>query len=310
MLKIAICIVTYNQENYISQAIESVLMQVVSIPFTIFIGEDCSSDHTREICIDYKNKFPDKIKLMLNETNQGLVKNTISILKKIIELNYQYIAILDGDDYWTDEFKLNKEIVYLEQNPDYGLVHTNVAILNNDQIIKNKAIIPQGDVFSQMGEFPIANSTVLFRTSLLKLICFDDFVKYQFLSCDYVMYAVFSKYTKFGFIDDYTAIWRRGHNSVSNSNNMERDIQYIENDLRMWKYLYIIFPNRFGYNEEAANKHKEYRKFNIAFRYKNYSLAHEIFKNGNLPKRNFIFEIKKIAATNTFFFNLWFLLKK
>lgn len=309
MKRVAICVITYNQENYIAQAIESVLMQNVSIPITIFIGEDCSADSTREICINYKDKYPDKIELILNNRNQGLVKNTNNILKRILELGYQYTAILDGDDYWTDEFKLQKEIDCLEQNPDYGFVHTNVVLLINNILVKNKAVIPQGDVFSQIGEFYIANCTVLFRTTLLNHIRFDDFVKNQFMSCDYVMYAVFAKYTKFRFLESFTAVWRRGHSSVSNSYNMNKDIAYIENDLWMWKYLDLLFPNRFGYNEIGANEYKDYREFNIAFRYKDFNLANKILKNRNLTKRNFVFEIKKIAAMNKFFFYLWILLK-
>lgn len=73
---IAICIVAYNHESYISEAIKSVLKQDVSIPFTIFIGEDCSTDNTLKICLDFNDKFPEKIRLISNGENFGLVKNT------------------------------------------------------------------------------------------------------------------------------------------------------------------------------------------------------------------------------------------
>lgn len=309
MNAIAICIVAYNQESYIGEAIESVLMQDVSIPFTIFIGEDCSTDNTGQICKDFKNKFSERIRLISNDQNLGLVKNTNNILKYILDSGYQYIAMLDGDDYWTDKFKLQKEIDYLEKNPEYGLVHTNVALLMNNQIVEDNVKIPQGDVFNQIDEFSIANCTVLFRTQLLEYVDLDDFEKNQFLSCDYVMYVIFAKYTKFGFINDFTAVWRRGHNSVSNTNDINKDISYIENDLRMWKYLNSLFSERFCYNEILATRYSEYRKFSIAFRYKNFNLAHGILKNGNLERRSLIFEIKKIAASNRLLFNLWVILK-
>jgi glycosyltransferase involved in cell wall biosynthesis len=309
MNAIAICIVAYNQESYIGEAIESVLMQDVSIPFTVFIGEDCSTDSTLKICLDFKNRFPEKILLLHNKKNIGLVRNTNNVLKYIIESGYRYTAMLDGDDYWNDKLKLQKEIDYLEKNPDYGLVHTNVALLMNNQIVEVKAKIPHGDVFNQIDKFSIANCTVLFRTGLLKRVELDDFVKNQFMSCDYVMYVIFAKYTKFGFIDDFTAVWRRGHTSVSNTNDINKDIAYIENDLRMWKYLDSLFPERFGYNEILAARYSEHRKFSIAFRYGNFNLAHNILKNGNLERRSLMYEIKKIAASNKLLFNLWAILK-
>jgi len=307
---VAICIITYNQENYIAQAIDSVLLQDVSIPFTIFIGEDCSTDNTHEICMDFKRRFPERIELIRNDKNQGLVKNTYNILRHILESGFQYTAMLDGDDYWCDKFKLQKEIACLEKNFGYGLVHSNVALLINNRIVETRVKIPQGDVFSLIGEFSIANCTVMFRTELLKNVDFEDFVKNEFMSCDFVMYAIFARYTKFVFIEDFTAVWRRGHSSVSSSNDIDKDIAYIENDLRMWKYLNSLFPERFGYDEMSANIYKEYRKFNIAFRYKNFNLAHTILKSGNLGRRSLIFEIKKIAASNKLFFDLWILLKK
>jgi len=310
MKNIAICLVTYNQEKYIAQAIESVLMQNVSASFSLFIGEDCSTDDTGQICLDFKNKFSEKIELIQNKENKGLVKNTSNILKIILESGYQYTAMLDGDDYWTDKLKLQKEIDYLEKNTETGLVHTNVAMLFNNHFVENKSRIPQGDVFNQIGEFYIANCTVLFKTELLKYIDFVDFVKYKFMSCDYVMYAVFARYTKFGFIDDSTAVWRRGHASVSNTSDINKDIAYIENDLRMWKYLDSLFPERFGYNEISAKMYRQYREFNIAFRYKNFNLAHAILKNGDFGKRNLMFEIKKIAASKKILFYFWCFLKK
>lgn len=309
---IAICVITYNQENYIAQAIESMLMQDVSIPFTIFIGEDCSTDSTREICINYKDKYPDKIELVLYEQNQGLVKNTLFLLKKIWDAGYSYIAMLDGDDYWIDEHKLQKQYDFLENNEDYGLIHTNNELLWNDKDIEHKPKTNplKGDVFHTIENFNVANCTVLFRASLLEYIDFIAFTDQGFMSCDYVMYAIFSKYAKFDFLDDFTAVWRRGHDSISNTNDINKDIAYIENGLRMWKYLDSLFSERFGYNEMSANEYKEYRRFNIAFRYKDFNLAQSILKSGNLGRRNLIFEIKKIAASNKLFFDLWIFLKK
>lgn len=311
--KIAICIVTHNHENYISQAIESVLVQETNVPFKIFIGEDCSIDKTREICLEYKNKYPEIFELVLSETNLGLVKNTINLLKRIQGDGYDFVAMLDGDDYWIDNEKLQKQYDLFESDNEIGFIHTNNDILWNDgnieRTIKKNPL--NGYVFDCIDNFNVANCTVIFRTFLLNYIDLDEFVNQGFMSCDYAMYAVFSKFSKFGFLNDYTAVWRRGHSSVSNPNNKDKDIAYIENDIQMWNYLGNKFPERFGHTEKDADAWRNFRIFNIAFRHKDYKLANSILKKNNiLIKNSFSFKIKKLAASNRLFFYLWGILKR
>lgn len=204
MESIAVCIVTYNQEKYIAQAIESALFQKVTIPYTIYIGEDLSSDNTRKICSDYEHKYPGTIKVILNNENQGLVKNTISVLREILKNGHDYIAMLDGDDYWSDDLKLQKELDFLKSYPDYGLVHTNIAVLKNDNELEFilRRNVPMGNVKDMINQFAIGNCSVLFRTSLLKYVNLDDFINWKFMSIDYVMYTIFAQFTKFGFLPD------------------------------------------------------------------------------------------------------------
>jgi len=95
---IAICIVTYNHEQYIAQALDSVLAQKTEVPVKIFIGEDGSTDNTLNICKEYKIKYPDRIELLERKQNLGLVKNTLDIFSRIRRDGYKYIAMLDGDD--------------------------------------------------------------------------------------------------------------------------------------------------------------------------------------------------------------------
>ena len=308
---IAVCIVTYNQEQYIAQAIESVLMQKCEIPIYIFIGEDNSNDKTRPICLEYKEKYFDKIELTLHNISQGLVKNTISVLNEIKRKGCDYIAMLDGDDYWIDEHKLQKEYDFLKSNPDYGLVHTNISLLWNDRKI-NKNIrknVPTGYIFDIINTFSIGNCSVLFCSKLLNYVNLDDFITNQFLSVDYAMYTIFSKYTKIGFLDDITAVWRRGHTSVSHTNDMEKQIAYLENDARMWRYLDSLFPKSFGYNEISVMRYKNYRSFNIAFNWGNYKIANAYSKK-EMDKRGLAFSLKKISAKNRLLFYLFILLNK
>jgi glycosyltransferase involved in cell wall biosynthesis len=110
--------ITYNHEAYISEAIESVLMQITNFPIDLIIGEDCSTDNTRNICLEYKQKYMSIIKLLLPEKNIGDLKNFMNTYHAC---KGKYIALLEGDDYWTDPMKLQKQVDYLEANPEYVL---------------------------------------------------------------------------------------------------------------------------------------------------------------------------------------------
>ena len=100
--KVSVRIVTYNHERFIGQAIDSVLMQTVNFPYEIVIGEDCSTDNTRRIVMDYRDRYPDKIRLLLHEQNVGQHAN---IMRTEAACRGRYMANLDGDDYWTDPCK-------------------------------------------------------------------------------------------------------------------------------------------------------------------------------------------------------------
>ena len=118
---LSVLIITYNHEKYISDAIESVLMQKCQYPVEIIIGDDFSSDKTREICSDYAQKFSN-IKLLPSEKNIGITPNFIRTSQACTG---KYIAMLEGDDYWTDPYKLQKQVDYLIANPEFILCFHN-----------------------------------------------------------------------------------------------------------------------------------------------------------------------------------------
>ena len=279
---IGVCVVTYNQEQYIGQCIESAITQVCSEPYVIYIGEDRSTDSTLDICRKYALEYPNKIKLVENRTNLGLVGNTINLLRIMQADGCDYVAMLDGDDYWIDDYKLEKEVKYLKEHPGYGLVHTQIHLLVDGQLYKNKrkdVII--GNVFGLVGnKVVIGNCTCMFKIELLNHCNLDDFVTRKLMSVDYVMYYIFSKYTKFGFLEDFTAVWRRGHESVSNKNQVERQIAYLQNDDRAWKYLSELFPKDISYDIPSATNYINYRSFQIAFRAKDWQRANQAITDG------------------------------
>ncbi|MCB2295342.1 glycosyltransferase [Clostridium algoriphilum] len=123
---VSINCITYNHEEYIADAIESFLMQKTDFNFKIVIGEDCSLDGTRKIIDDYIIKYPNKIKLITSDENVGAKENSRRVHENS---NGKYIALCEGDDYWTDPLKLQKQVTYMENNPNCTLCFHSADIV-------------------------------------------------------------------------------------------------------------------------------------------------------------------------------------
>jgi glycosyltransferase involved in cell wall biosynthesis len=110
--------VTYNQAPYIARAIESVMMQKTDFAFELVLSDDCSSDGTGEICRSYKDRYPDRIRLLLSEKRLGMAGNAV---KTLDACTGKYIAICDGDDFWTSPDKLQKQAAIMESHEEYTI---------------------------------------------------------------------------------------------------------------------------------------------------------------------------------------------
>lgn len=137
-LMVAVYLITYNHENYIAQAIESIITQQTNFKYKLFIGEDSSTDNTGKICKEYAIKYPDKISLRINRPNK-LIVNSKSTYDACFESGAKYVAMLEGDDYWTDTAKLQKQVDFLEAHSDYTFCgHVALVFDQTQQKITDK----------------------------------------------------------------------------------------------------------------------------------------------------------------------------
>ncbi len=118
---------TYNHERYLRQALESIFEQQTQYSYKIIIGEDCSTDHTRDILLEYYNKYPEKMELILWKKNIGMVENDCEVMGRC---SAKYVATLEGDDYWTNPFKLEKQISFLEEHSEYIATCHNIRCVD------------------------------------------------------------------------------------------------------------------------------------------------------------------------------------
>lgn len=115
---VSVVSITYNHEQFISQMIEGVLMQQTTFPIELILAEDRSTDRTRDIILEYQKMHPELIRIIMSESNIGAVDNE---KRAMFAARWKYIAICEGDDYWTDPLKLQKQVDFLESNPDFSV---------------------------------------------------------------------------------------------------------------------------------------------------------------------------------------------
>jgi glycosyltransferase involved in cell wall biosynthesis len=126
-MKLSVAIITYNHERFIGQAIKSVLAQEVNFDYEIVIGEDCSTDGTRAVITDFHRRYPGRIFPLMRDQNVGGVRNTDLTLAAC---RGQYVALIEGDDYWTSVDKLQRQVDFLDAHPDRVLCCHRAKFLN------------------------------------------------------------------------------------------------------------------------------------------------------------------------------------
>ncbi len=213
---LSVCIITYNQEKYISQAIDSVLTQKVNFDFKIIIADDFSTDNTRQIILEYKKKYPHKIILILQGKNVGPAQNWIDLLSSA---KSQYIAYLEGDDYWSDAFKLQKQIDFLSSHKNFGLVYTKSFVKRNG-VISSK-ILGEDLRNTNLFEFNcVPTLTVMFKAELFHSFLSNLNVEIKnWLIGDYPFWLWLYCNSNIKFLDSVTTVHRIVDGSQSNKKN-------------------------------------------------------------------------------------------
>ncbi len=135
--KVSVCVPTYNHEKYIRQTLDGALMQKTDFEFEIVIGDDASTDNNQLIIQEYVDKYPNIFQAFLHKENQGPKEpkefggrnNVLGLLKAS---KGDYVALCEGDDYWTDPLKLQKQVDFMEANLDYSICHHNMKVIYED----------------------------------------------------------------------------------------------------------------------------------------------------------------------------------
>jgi glycosyltransferase involved in cell wall biosynthesis len=196
-------IITYNQKDYISKCIEGALMQETSFPYEIVIGDDCSTDGTREILINYAKNYPEKIRLNLREKRgkgipgQENFHSTLSLCKG------KYVALCDGDDYWYDKNKIQLQADYLETHSDCVITSHNARVINEKDEFISESLLDENNKRSfesnELVRGPwIPSLTRMFRNNL---VVFTEDLK-QCLNGDLIFTCLLGTFGRSHYIPD------------------------------------------------------------------------------------------------------------
>ena len=233
---VSIFSMVYNHEKYIEQCLNSFLMQKTLFDFEIVIGEDFSSDRSREILLDFQNKYPGKFKLLLHPHNIGAVQNQKLTLNACTG---KYIAICEGDDYWTDPLKLQKQVDFLEANEAYSMCFHRTDELLIDRTIQ-KSLTTYSEKANRFFEIDdlakgnfIHTPSVVFKNNLI------EFPKWMSLVSvgDYPLWMLLASRGRIGYLGESMAHYRVGVGVWSGCENTQNYIKWLE----LLSYLIIEF---------------------------------------------------------------------
>lgn len=230
---VSILIVTYNHSNYIKKALESVLMQKVNFEYKIIIADDFSTDNTLAIIHSIKDKTDINIEIIINNKNKGVLENAKNFITAV---KSKYFALLDGDDYWNYEYKLQRQIDFLEKNNEYsGVYHDtqiehyqgadNILFKGNSKysdIHKFKENTYPWDILNRL---VIPSSAILLKSSCIHDPSFD-LINDNF-SVKWKLTCLAIKSSKFYYINELWSVYRNHPKGISKSNTIKFHFSHI-----------------------------------------------------------------------------------
>jgi glycosyltransferase involved in cell wall biosynthesis len=262
--KVSVLITTYNVDAYIGEALDSVLAQRTDFPIEIVINDDASTDSTQQIIRAYAARYPEIIRPFFQPHNKGATPNTADCYQRCTG---EYVALLDGDDYWIDPEKLKKQVALLDQHPEYAICFTR-----SRRIPQKSADAPGtgAQLTFTLADFlrrdyMMATSTVMYRRALLPVLPPEYRVQW---GTDFYLHVLFAMRGRIGCIDEVTAVYRgRPMSETSKPGGVKRTLGLLQMRLdadallqykfhRTMRFLRRYFDVAQAYLDEASDRRK------------------------------------------------------
>lgn len=288
--KLTILCITCNQIKFIRQTLESFLAQKTDFPFEVLIHDDASTDGTVEVIREFEAKYPEIIRPILQTENQ-FSKIGLDFLPKIIfpRIQTQYVALCEGDDYWTDPLKLQKQVDFLEANPDCTLCFHPVDVLYENQP-ERKEIFPTEELRKGKTEFTIEDlvlrnfiqtNSVVYRWVIPEKESCGTFPS-GIIPGDFFMHMMHAKHGKIRFINEVMGVYRRHDNGIWQG---EHVLKYGSKEYRFLNCADQLLDYRF---HDVFEKQKQELLFEIFTKSVYYGQYDELIAVGKFPKEQIL----------------------
>lgn len=245
--KVSIIVITYNQSNYIKQALDGILMQKTNFGVEVIVADDASPDNTKDIIKSYVSKHADTLKPILRSKNIGAWNNFVGALKVATG---QYIALCEGDDYWTDSNKLQKQVDFMEANPSCAVLFHPVSVVYEDSSRPDEVFpqkIPELSVKNLLKENFIQTNSVMYR----RQNNYDD-ISHDVMPGDWYLHLYHAQFGKICSVDGAMSVYRRHKDGVwydSSTNRYAFWEKYGEAHLSLCRELLALYGDKHDLSE-------------------------------------------------------------
>lgn len=257
--KLSICLITYKHADYIRTCLDNILSQEVNFSYEIILGEDHSPDETATIIAEYASFHPDKIKAFIRAENVGGKAN---FLHCFLQCRGEYVIFIEGDDYWTDNTKLQQQVDFLDAQPQASACFHNAEILYEDASGRSNEFIngpdqavwtETADLLSEKEAWFMATASVMMRRKYVATLP-EWFVECK--SGDIPMYVILAEKGPIGYIPTCMSVYRKNLGGQSFTDNTKSK-SFIEN--RIFMYSKLNEYTQFKYNQSIRKIFSDYQ---------------------------------------------------
>lgn len=291
-IMVTVCVVTYNQEKWIRQTLDSILAQKTNYPYEVIIGEDHGTDGTRAICQEYADKY-ENVTLLPSEKNIGVTANWIQCVKAGTG---KYIMNCAGDDWWHNPNKIQLQVDFMEAHPDCAICHTDIDECHENTSITKKSIkssrgikpaegFIQKEVFN--GRAHMSAVTCCYRRSIFEAhVPTDRYIELGLLGEDYPTWVIMAGYGTVDYLPISTSTYRIGQPSITRRADYDWIRHRYETEKKQVKWLMEMFPGLGQYSKDDEVYYDKYCSHQLllaAYRNNDYDSAKQFAKEDRMP---------------------------